>query len=60
MPFGWECNTKYTVAKFEGKADRPLEVGNPRAPHPLYETLMCICSQISTQANIMCRLLKEA
>ena len=40
MPLGWEGNTKYTVksAKFEGENE--LGVGNPRAPHPLYEALV--------------------
>ena len=44
MPLGWESNAKYAVdsAKLEGGGKlHELGVGNPRAPHPLYETLGC-------------------
>ena len=40
MPLGWDSNTKYTVesTKLEGGKAK-LGVGNPWAPHLLYETL---------------------
>ena len=39
---GWGNNTNYTVESgklFGGGGEAELGVGNPRAPHPLYETL---------------------
>ena len=40
MPLGWESNTKYAVDLENLGGKSKLGVRNPRAPHPLYETLI--------------------
>ena len=61
MPLGWETNTKYTVESESLRGE--LGMGNPRAPHPLYEssntacmcTITCFClhSCLLTHTHIM-------
>ena len=42
MPLGWETNAKYTVESESLRGESKLGMGNPRAPHPLYETLQAL------------------
>lgn len=46
MPLEGESSTKYTVepVKLEGGMAE-LRVGNPREPHPLYETLLGVVNR---------------
>ena len=46
MPLGWEGNIKYTVDLETRGGGSKLGVGNPRAPHPLYETLQRVCNDL--------------
>ena len=54
MPLGWETNTVESES-LRGKSE--LGMGNSRAPHPLYETLLLACTSYITTGSVDPRLL---